>query len=429
MSLPEFEKVQSQSSAFKYPGSNWHASSSETSLELGNSVPDIYGKCFNSFGAERMGFLDSEEMLQSISINLDYTTLDILKIHVLRLGMVMMYVCFHYVTWLIGIYSDSTELFTVAKNLITFKLLFHIGKLVTTMKKLITLQVVNIQTNSFNYIIDLIPSSLTLPKSIAIVEYASDYDISVSLRLPKPYLTYDKTWVKPSDEDIQAVLKPREEYFVNQRKFLYYENFRILNNFSRLVVWCGMINVSLINLVSNINYSHLKTMVLSEFKYQFGFLKNCDSRVLSKLVPIIRVVDGPGDYVFDPLDILIETKVVANDITPISTLKPTSDQQEKIEGEGTILPTILEEASEANQKVRGNKDSDWEDDTRRELTINLRHQDTEICQLILLPNTKYIKLQDYKPEVYFKSGVIYRSCRSFSVNLFINSLHQYNKNR
>lgn len=352
-------------------------------LVLDSTVPPSYFKGYKNFQADQLEFADTEGFISSLDVEYDLSTLDVLKVHSARLVLVIIYVCYLYFESLESIYEQGLQALNVVFQLLSWHSLMHLEKVLMIGFKLVNLQFFDSEIQAVSLLFELLPLSLVLPKSITYVEYSEEILTPAPPPVCRPILGYNKEVIMPTETEIAKAAKLRNEYFNEVRIHHIHQALRILNNFSKLVVWCCFLGVEVVNLELDVSYVYLRSMMYNEVEYQLSMFRNYDIKVLRSLIPIIRIKHGEEEMMFDPMDTIV---------------------------------------------TDGEDQSEWTDDNRRELTVVLGQQ-SPVGDLTLLPNANRVSFKGYHPPMYFLDTFIYNSKFPFSFKLLIDCLYEYSKNQ
>lgn len=348
-----------------------------SNISSATTVSQEINRAFKDFNVNELGFLDSQYLVCTGDGDDEVNTYNILKIHLLRLQLLVIYFVVKQTIALSLVVEDIRSFIQMFSNIIWFSYFTQIDKFVRLLIKFFSFATTNIDSNSINFLFDLLPKKI--PHSITIVEYSTELALLPPPPVPRPYLDNNKRMVIPPNEEVAAALNLQSEYVIQHRVHNLNENIRILNNFIKLIVWSSLINVETIQLVLDISYENLRSMITKEFQVQLGTM-NYDRGIVMSHVPLIRI----NDVVFDPLDSL------------------------------DLLET---DSSHSNE---------WEDDTRKEMQVLLEFKNT--TQLTIFPHAEFIKFNE-KPELSARSTIIFQKPYNFSFKWFILSLHHYQKNK
>lgn len=353
------------------------SSAAQTSASSASSISQEINRAFKDFNVVQLGFLDSQFIVNNTDIDEDINTFSILRIHILRLQLLGFYFMIKQMITVKLILLDVTLVISMIINIISFSYFTQIDKLFRLIIKLFKFTTTNVDCYSINFLFDFLPKKK--PKSITMIEYTTELALQPPPPIPQPYLDSNKQMVIPPHDQVAAILNLQSEYVIQHRIHKLNENIRIINNFIKIIVWSSLINIKTVQLVLDISYENLRSMIIKEFQVQLGTM-NYDRGIIISLIPLIRI----NNEVFDPLDLL-------EPVTNVST----------------------------------NSSNDWEDDTRKEMQILLNFE--KITDLTIMPHSDTIKFYD-KPDLKFDSTIIFQKPYNFSFKCFILGLHHYQKN-
>lgn len=366
-----------------------------------------------------LGFGSHETFMNAINFEHEVTTIHLLRIHILRLILILLWTIYANFVKIYGFVSEVFQTVTIIHNVLSVNI-FNVEKFVQLVAKLVVLIYLNVDQNSLNIVFDFLPKSEELPNSISLILKLRNNPIHVPPEIPQPYLDYDKKLVVPNESEVTEAIRLKNEYFTHQRLFILSEKFRMMNEISKFILWSSLTNIEFINVYessgilwgNNDVLNIISECVISEIHSQLKCSSNEES--LRNLIPIIELID---------INLGIEVEININDAT-IQTSTP--------EGGYSQIGSDL-----SGPKRVDMEEDDWIDDVRiRKFKVYLVDKNIHYLknlplssELILNPSSANIKLSGFIRAIEHNQTVLYSNEGKFDFKFFIKSLHQFANSR
>lgn len=349
-----------------------------------------------------LGFKSNASFIGALNSDLTFTTYDILKIHISRILLLIIYMFYKNIKdsykHLVGSW-ETARIIYIALSLN----IFQFEKFLQLVVKLFQFSLANIDQNSLNIVFDFYPEPKKLPRSISLILTMRPFEVCKPKAIPTPYLDNEKKLVVPSEKEVSDTIALRNEYFTRQRLFVVAEKFRLLSDMSKFILWSAFTTIEYINIYEPFgtlwkqnttkSFEIIKEFIVNEFDCK---LKCCSNEnTLRKSLPTISLIDLNSDYHLDvkiePLKTEIDEK-----ISPV--------QDDWVDEDTRVFKVYLVDAR-LNELIKLPKSSD----------------------LIIIPETNTIKFRGYKTSITSKSTIVYNLPDKFNLKTFIKGMNYYGK--